>query len=225
MRPLMLLACTLVAGTGSAALAEGWVVAFPDVVTTKDGTVLEGSTARTASGELVVSTADGEVRLAASAVQSIVPGEGPRAKAEHALAAFDQGDADGPYRLAVTLESEGRPDLARLAYAAVIAVSPDHPAARRALGYERVDGAWVTVAEARRRNGLVLFQGRWVLPAELDRQARLDGAAKTRRSARISDAALARAMQVAATTDGALARAATLDVERASGGRRLVIVP
>jgi len=214
LRHVLVRTCSVTVLLGGAALAGGLVLTA-DVVTTSQGVVLEGVTTRATTGELVVATVDGEVRLAPGDVRSVVEGEGPRTRVAHALAGFAKDDAEGPYRLALGLEAQGRTDLARRAYEAVLAAEPDHPAARRALGFEKVDGAWMSVAQARRRNGLVLFEDRWVLPAELDR------ATKTRRTARVSDAALASAMKAAATSKGALARSATLQVEQASPAQRL----
>ena len=56
----------------------------------------------------------------------------------------------------------------------MIRLQPDHAAARRALGHEQVDGAWMSAADARRKRGLVLFEGRWLLPAEVEAAARKD---------------------------------------------------
>src|SRR5262245_42650719 len=135
-----------------AGLAGGAVAA--DVVTTKDGLVLEGPVKRGPDGSLVVTTDSGDVRLASDAVGSVASGRGPRAAALEAIAAIAPGDAEGHYREALACQAAGLADLADREMRAVLAADPDHPAARRALGYERVDGAWLTVAEARRRHGL-----------------------------------------------------------------------
>src|SRR5688572_8899471 len=55
--------------------------AVADVVTTRDGLALEGTVARPDDATVVVTTADGAVRLRAADVVSVAPGEGPRGRA------------------------------------------------------------------------------------------------------------------------------------------------
>ncbi len=201
------------------AVALAMLLAAPaaaDVVTTTDGLVLEGSVTKAEDGSLVVATDDGSVRLAASSVASVVPGEGPRAKARREAAAIPAVDADGHFRLAVRLESQGLSDLARAEYEAVLAADADHAAARRALGYERAGGEWVTTATARKRSGLVLYDGRWLLPAEVEALGRRQGPASAK------DASVVGAMRVAATGEPALARAAAVRLLAVSAEERLM---
>jgi hypothetical protein len=56
----------------------------------------------------------------------------------------------------------------------VVKASPEHAASRRALGHEKVDGTWVPSAVAHRRRGLVLYEGAWRLPAEVESAARTE---------------------------------------------------
>jgi hypothetical protein len=194
-----------------------------DVVTTREGVVLEGSVRRDADGTVRVATPEGEVALRPDAVASVVPGEGPRTRHRRLSAALAPDDVAGRYRLALRLEGEGAADLARLEYEAIVRADPDHLAARRALGHERVsDGEWGTREEAMRRRGLVLYGGRWLLPAEADAAARASASAETPARAPdvSSDARLAAALRVAATGDPALARAAAVAVAEADPARR-----
>lgn len=200
------LACLAIAGLRSGTA---------DVVTTKDGVVVEGAVERTAD-EVIVRTAAGEVRLPAAAVATVVAGDSARMEARRALAALAATDVAGRYRLAASLEAKGLADVAADAYASVLAMEPDHPAARRALGYERVGDAWLTTAEARRARGLVLYEGTWRLPAEVDRIAR-----GKRRSIAVRATDLAAAMRTAATADGGFATAATQQVNAAPVAERL----
>lgn len=206
-----------------ACLAFAWVPsAGADVVTTKAGLVLEGSVARDKDGSLVVTTAGGEVRLSAADVTSVTPGEGPRAAAERARRELAATDATGHFRLALAFDAQGLPDLAREEYQSVVAVEPDHPAARRALGFEKVGDRWITVAEARRRAGLVLYGGKWLLAAEVDLLAR------GKKSVAVKDASLVGAMKTAATTPAlraaAQARIALAGpVERVDAARALLV--
>jgi hypothetical protein len=178
-------------------------LAFADTVVTKDGLVLEGAVTKAADGAVTVVSEAGTVRIAASAVKSVTPGEGPRAALRREAKALAASDAAGWYRLSLRAEEAGAPDLAREALRAVVAAEPDHAAARRALGYEKVDGAWVPLEEARRRSGLVLFGGEWVLP----KQAEAAAAAAPAGPAPAKDAVLS-VMRAAAAPEPALSLAA-----------------
>ena len=186
-----------------------------DVVTTKDGVVVEGAVERTAA-EVIVRTAAGEVRLPAASVASVVAGDSARTAARRALDALPATDVAARYRLAASLEAKGLADVAAHAYASILAVDPDHPAARRALGYEKVGDRWLTTAEARRARGLVLYEGTWRLPAEVDRIARGE-----RRRIEVRATDLAAAMRTAATADAGFAAAAAQQVSAAPVGERL----
>ena len=96
----------------------------------------------------------------------------------------------------------------------MLAAEPDHPAARRALGYEKVGDRWLTLAEVRRKNGLVLYQGRWLLAAEIDKLAR------GKKSVAVKDVPLVMAMKTAATTP-ALREAAEARIAKASDADRV----
>jgi hypothetical protein len=82
------------------------------------------------------------------------------------LASLDHHDAAAAYRLALQLEAAGAPDLARKAYEIVIGIEPDHRAARRALGYERIGGRWYAGDDLKRAKGFVHYQGRWMTAEE-----------------------------------------------------------
>ena len=50
----------------------------------------------------------------------------------------------------------------------VIAIEPDHAEARRALGYRRVQGKWLTQQEENEAKGLVRYKGQWVLKQQVE---------------------------------------------------------
>jgi len=87
------------------------------------------------------------------------------------LEAADSVAAADWYKLGLWAETKGL-RRAEDAFRHVIEIEPDHRAARRVLGYERVDGRWVSGAEAKREKGFVLAGGRWMLRAEADRLMR-----------------------------------------------------
>ena len=49
----------------------------------------------------------------------------------------------------------------------VIALDPEHEEARRALGYQRVDGKWMTRDERMLKQGYVKYRGEWLTPEEV----------------------------------------------------------
>jgi hypothetical protein len=163
---------SLLAALLVAALAAGPVPARADVVVTTDGLVLEGDATTAPDGAVTVVTDAGEVRLAAASVKSVTEGEGPRAAWKRASLALKPGDVEGRFRLALRCEAQGLLDLAKAEYEAILRADPDHAAARRALAYEKVGADWLPVDDARRRRGLVLYEGKWLLPAEAEAAAR-----------------------------------------------------
>ena len=50
----------------------------------------------------------------------------------------------------------------------VLELDPDHEAARRGLGYSRVDGKWATQDEIMTGRGYVRYKGKWMLPQEVE---------------------------------------------------------
>jgi hypothetical protein len=108
----------------------GLPVGTADIVTTKDGVVVEGAVERTAA-EVIVRTSAGEVRLPAASVASVVAGDSARTEARRALDALPAADVTARYRLAASLEAKGLADVAAHAYASILAVEPDHRGAAR----------------------------------------------------------------------------------------------
>ena len=214
LRPTALLLLT-------ALLALGAAAASADVLTTTEGLVLEGQVERLADGSYRVTTESGSLEVAAASVASVRTGVSPRAAWRAKVEATEAGDVVALYRLALEIEGEGLDDLAREVYERVLKLEPDHPAARRTLGFERHDGAWITAEAARRKKGLVLYRGRWMLPAELEAVAvatpdlpaaeDLARATDLLRTLATGAAPLQRAARVAmARTDGALLLQAAL---------------
>lgn len=157
---------------GAAALIALCLTGTPgaqaDVLTTREGLVLEGRVEKLANGWYRVHAGKDAVELAPESVASVRTGATPRADLLAEAESTDANDAVALYRHALRAEAEGLEDLRRDFLERVLALETDHAAARRALGYERHDGAWVTADAARRDKGLVLYRGRWMLPAEVE---------------------------------------------------------
>jgi len=111
---------------------------------------------------------------------------GGDADAEYAsrAAALAQDDAEGHYRLALWCGDQRLEAYALRHYRAVVTLDPDHRAARRALGFERVAGRWVKGREAMEAKGFVEHEGVWMTPEEHALYARDEIAAARAREAR-----------------------------------------
>lgn len=199
-------------------LLSGFAAA--DVLTTNDGLRLEGKVTKDEAGNYVVEAASGVVVLAADRVAGVEAGKGPRARLEKRRLALAEDDAAGFYRLALEAEAAGLTDVAWEAYAVVIGLEPDHAAARRAIGHERHDGRWMSAEAAHRKRGLVLFEGRWMLPAEVEAAVRADVAAPTVRTPS-DDARTRSVLRTWATADAPLARAARTALADVPAERRV----
>jgi len=87
------------------------------------------------------------------------------ARAQEPTTPAGEREAAASYRRALIAEAAGEREAARRAYEEVLRHDPDHLAARRALGYERVDGEWLRGEALLRAKGLVAAGDR-VLTAE-----------------------------------------------------------
>lgn len=213
-----LVAVLLPAALLPGALLSGWPGwggllrgAAADVVTTKGGLVYEGPAVRLEGGAVRVTTDAGPVLVGPEELLEVKAGDGPRTTWRRSLAAAKPADAAAWYRLALEAEALGLTDEAREACAQVLLLDADHLAARRALGHERVEGAWMSADEARRRRGLVLYGGAWLLPAEVEAAqtaARAADGAPTAPRPSSDDARLKGLLRLVAAPDAAKAAAA-----------------
>jgi hypothetical protein len=84
------------------------------------------------------------------------------------LAKLPADDAEAIFEFGRWLDENEWASRAKLAYAEVLDLDPDHRGARRALGYSLYEGAWVSPDELNRRKGLVEFEGRWYTKHDLE---------------------------------------------------------
>lgn len=106
---------------------------------------------------------------------------------------LQSGTAAERYRFATFCAQLGLRREARRGYLSVLRLEPDHAGARRALGYVRHDGVWMTEEQRQRARGLVKYRGEWLTPAERDRRL---AAAARRKAAQIERAATRRAAEL-----------------------------
>lgn len=162
-----------------ATLALTLLVATPalaDEVVLKDGQRIEG-VAREVGDEIEVQLDFGTVSFAKSEVASVKRGATRIAELSERRAALRSGDVEGLYRLGVWAERHELHSQSRAIWREVIDASPDHMAARQALGFRKHEGRWLTEDEYMTAQGLVRFEGKWMKPEAV---AQLQAAAKAR---------------------------------------------
>lgn len=170
--------------------------------------------------QLVVHTPNGRVWVPKSQVNRIDRRDTPGQVFERRRTALlderpedlDARVALAKWALARNLRTAGRRELQD-----VIAVDPDHAAARAALGFVRHASAWVTPDEQKRLAGLVRDDGEWITAEEanLRRAQRLDGLAAIQAAADAErTAALTRKIEAETRLAEAQADAAEREAER-----------
>jgi hypothetical protein len=98
-----------------------------------------------------------------------------------ARAAAAPDTPEGQWQLAEWCRQQSLFDERRAHLRRVIELDPNHNYARRALGFQFLDGEWITQADFRRQEGYELYKGKWRTPQEieiLEEQARTDRAQK-----------------------------------------------
>jgi len=125
--------------------------------------------------------------LAVVAFAKDVAGQNDDLRKEYAsrVASMTGSDAGTQFKLALWCTEHGLKVEARRHYRAVVVLETDHRAARRALGYERIGGRWVTGKETMRAKGFVKHDGVWLTPEEYALYAADEVAAAASRAARI----------------------------------------
>jgi hypothetical protein len=156
--------------------------ASADVVFLQNGNQLEGQVSRTANGDIEILSAAGSLRLPPHMVVRVESAITVEQRAVEELAGLPSHDVEGRLQVARQLEAEGAGTLAREVYRQIVALSPDHAAARRALGEVDCDGQWLSEETCHRQRGEVLHRGQWI---SSEQWARLEALEISRRQAEI----------------------------------------
>ena len=172
-------------------LLPGLLVA--DVVYLKGGGSFTGRIVEQNEERMVFDFGDGTIGITMDRVEKIVKEASPLDEYDARAGKLGPQDVNGWRSLAQWASTKGLPVQARAAYQKVVAVAPDDPEAREALGFVRVDGRWLTEEESYRARGFIRYEGEWMTPAEVQlvqadaaREQARDDAAKA-----ASDAAFA----------------------------------
>jgi tetratricopeptide (TPR) repeat protein len=152
--------------------------AWADTIHLKSGGVLAGKiTAESESSVTIELAAGGVVTLSRQDIESIERGPAPQDEFQRRLdEAVAAGDAGAVYGVGLWAQEQGLRSLARHAFERAITIDPNHEGARRALGYVRYKGEWLTREEAYMAMGLVRVGDRWMTEAEalLERERQLE---------------------------------------------------
>lgn len=134
-------------------------VAFADELTLRNGSTFTGSV-REEGDRVTIETEFGFMTFKKIDVRSVVRGRDVvREFSERAQTA---GSVKELLELAGWAREKGMTTRAEEVYRRIIARDPDQPDARRALGYERVDGQWLQGDDLLIARGFLKIDGRWL---------------------------------------------------------------
>ncbi len=123
------------------------------------GTPPNQTVIRTASG--------GQVTLDKSQIKQIIP-QGPAELEYERIRPTYADTVNDQWRLADWCRAHGLSKQRQVHLERVIALDPDHKAARGALGYAQIEGRWVRPDDLKRQQGFVMYKGEWRLPQEVE---------------------------------------------------------
>ncbi len=152
-----------------------WAVpaaALADEVELNDGTRIEGKVTDLGD-EIRILKSAGTVTYPKYLVKGIVYSKSLQEQYAEKSAALADGDVVGRLKLARWCLDRKMAAEAAAEYGRIVAVQPDHEAARAALGYRKSGGRWMTEDEINAAEGRVKHEGRWVTPVERDLQRAL----------------------------------------------------
>ncbi len=186
------------------------VSATADELHLKDGQVLSGRVFEDGDRYTVVDR-DGKHAVRKTDVTELVKKRSFMDEFDDRLQLLPADDAEAIFEFGRWLEENDWASRAKLAYAEVLDLDPDHKGARRALGYSLYEGSWVSPEEMNRRKGLVEFEGRWYTKHDLEELKRqIDGDEKLRQ-------ALTERREVNDKLNKIMRRFATLDKKQRQG--------
>ncbi len=130
-----------------AVLLLGAPIVYGDIIRLQDGGKIEGDIVKETDEVIVLRTYDGiEAEVSRDDILEIERGKSPFQQAKEELkkrlSNLSSKDAKGHYQLAQWCNQWMFKEDAKKLLEKVIAIDPDHAAARKELGYEKVDGKW-----------------------------------------------------------------------------------
>lgn len=136
--------------------------AWADEVVLRNGAVFSGSV-REEGDRVIVQLDIGTMTFKKIDVRTIIKSEDPLKEFDRKLKAAEGAQAH--YDVAMWARERGLSAKSNEVLKKVIELDPDHADARKALGFEKIEGSWLEGDELKVAKGLVKHNGRW-LPRE-----------------------------------------------------------
>ncbi|MBI4583082.1 MAG: hypothetical protein HY717_03555 [Planctomycetes bacterium] len=148
-------------------------LAAGDVVYLKNGSRMEGEVSPgSGEGKIRVTIDQGVViEFKKEEVEKVVPQKPPAQVVDERLAAITGEDLPALLELAVWAEERRLRTKVEAIYQRILKIDPNHPAARKGLGYTVYQNRWRRESELKAKQGLTQYDGEWVTPEEKARRA------------------------------------------------------
>ena len=154
--------------TAAAAVVALSVSAHAEQVVLKSGGRINGILLERTSTHVVMQVGPGRLSIPLTSVERVIDGRSPLALFAERAARLSGIDREGWLDLGLWAREAGLDTQARECFARVLALDPQNPTARAAVGDVLLNGRWVDADEAYRARGYVRFEGSWMLPEERD---------------------------------------------------------
>jgi len=143
-------------------------LAAADEIQLTNGRKITGKVAKKDAQKVTVEVGAGTITLEAKDVTSINPGTTALDEYEQRWSKVQNStNASELYDLLKWAKSQGLTRYIAPLATKIIALDPEHAAARAELRYEKMNGKWLTFDEAQKARGLVYMDDRWVTQAEI----------------------------------------------------------
>lgn len=141
-----------------------------DQIVTVNGTKIRGQIVKATSREVQIRDSRGLVMtVPRDEIQEIIKEDNKAVFAER-FEELKDSDFNGLIALAKWAKKNGLKDQSKSCLKRVLKSDPEHPKARKRLGYEKVDGKWLRGSKLRAAKGLVKYKGKWITTEERDRR-------------------------------------------------------
>jgi hypothetical protein len=140
---------------------------YADVIVFRDGRTIEGKIIKETDERITLKVRYGEVEILRSKIAEIK--RGPTAYEQYEKKAKKvESTAQAHYKLGLWCVEKELREEAKKHHRKALEIDPAFAPAGKALGYEKVEGKWLSPDEAKKARGLVKFEGKWIPKEERD---------------------------------------------------------